>query len=220
MAVHKIFPTNIVINDVDLTDEQKADLSVAVESIFINEYSMSREHARNEPSKYGNHADSFGVFTEENMEVFPVLKDLRNIFVDGFFELAQSHDNSNMSRESISRMFKGNFSALPIIRKGFGMDVHCHPGCIASAVFYLTDVDNEKDGGQLVLRDPSWHTVPGFRNEMEYEISTRAGRLVVFPVHTWHEVKTYIGDQDRITVVGNLSYITDEDINDFKWKVY
>ena len=211
MGVRKIFPTNIVVRDVDISDQQEQDLLVAIESIFLHTYHITREEARKDTDGVGNCADPIPVFTKENLEVFPILKEIKDIFIDGFHELAESYDNNNMTKEDVSNLFGDTYGQLPILKAGQNMSAHTHPGTIASAVFYLTDVDNENDGGQLVLRDPSWHSTPGFRNDMEYEIKTKAGRLVVFPVHVWHEVKTYFGEKDRVTIVANLSYLRPED---------
>ena len=144
--------------------------------------------------------------------------DIPEVFIDGFHELAQAHENNDLSRESVDKLFADNFGQLPIMKTGQSLPAHTHPGAVASAVFYLTDVDNEKDGGQLVLRDPSWHTTLGFRNNMEYEIGTKAGRLIVFPVHIWHEVRPYFGKEDRVTIVANLSYINPESVEHINMK--
>lgn len=206
MAVHEIFPTAIVINDLDLSEEKINDLRIAVNSIFLHNYGMTREQAYIDggSNERGNYADTIPVFNEENMEVFPVLRELKEIIIDGFYELAQCYENNNLSREDISALVASNLGQLPILRKTQSMTAHIHPGTVASALFYLTDIDNEKEGGQLVLRDPSWHATAGFRNSLEYEVETKAGRLVVFPTHIWHEVKNYLGDKDRISVVTNL----------------
>ena len=222
MAIHEIFPTNIVIQDIELSEKQTKDLIIAIESLFLHNYGVPRDSAISGENKLtsGNCADPMAVFTAENIKVFTVLKDIKEIFINGFYELSQSYENSNLTREVISNLFENDFGQLPIMKKGQNMPAHTHPGCIASAVFYLTDVDNEKDGGQLVLRDPSWHSTPAFRNSMEYEINTKAGRLVVFPVHVWHEVTSYFGDKDRVTMVANLSYMNSEFVNHVHIEAY
>lgn len=214
MTVYQIFPTNIAVRDIELTEQQVADLHVAVESIFLHTYQTSRDQARVDTQGVGNCADPIPVFTKENLDVFPVLNEVKEMFVDGFLELAQSYSNNNFSKDGIRRLFRDTYGQLPVMKSGQNMPAHTHPGTIASAVFYLTDVNNETEGGQLVLRDPSWHSTPGFRNDMEYEVETKAGRLVVFPVHLWHEVRTYFGEKDRVTIVANLSYMRPEDTQD------
>lgn len=204
--IREIFPTAIVINDVDLSEEKISDLKVAVNAIFLHNYGITREQAYIDGSvnERGNYSDTIPVFNEENLSVFPVLKELREIIIDGFYELAQYYENNNLSREDIAALIATNHSQLPIMRQTQSMTAHTHPGTVASALFYLVDIDNEKDGGQLVLRDPSWHTTAGFRNSLDYEVETKTGRLVVFPTHIWHEVKNYLGDKDRISIVTNL----------------
>lgn len=215
MAIREIFPTNIVIKDIDLTQDQILELTVAVESIFLHNYNVTREEVRSSknPMDKGNFADPIPVFTEENLKVFSELKYVKEIFIDGFYELSQSYEDSDLSRDAIKMLFENSLGQLPVMRTGQAHPAHTHPGAVASAIFYLTDVDNKKDGGQLILRDPTWHSTPGFRNSMQYEIETKAGRLVVFPVHVWHEVKTYLGEKDRIAIVANLSLMNSELLN-------
>ena len=104
-------------------------------------------------------------------------------------------------------MMDNHAGRLPIMRNGDYKGIHSHPGSTAFGIFYLTDVDNKKDGGKLILRDPSFHTNPGFRSLMTHEIETKAGRLVIAPSYIWHEVTPYYGKEDRITVVSNLVYV-------------
>ena len=216
MAVYDIFPTKLVIKDIELNDKQIFDLTVAVQSIFLD----NQIHNDNETGSSGSNswAEPFPVFTQKNLEIFPVLNDVKEIFIDGFYELAEAHVNNELTRDMVASLFADNFGQLPVMKTGDSLPVHTHPGAVASAVFYLTDVDNEKDGGMLCLRDPSWHTTLGFRNPMEHFVETKAGRLVVFPTQIWHEVRPYYGEEDRMTIVGNLSYIPYEAVKNVNMK--
>lgn len=198
--IHKLFPSNVLIKDVDLTDQQIFDIEVAINAIFKSHEAITGSHIV-------SGEDSMPLFTEENINTFPIIKQLKDIFLDGFCELAQSLPNNIMTRDDIELMMDNHSGRLPIMRSGDYKGIHSHPGSTAFGVFYLTDVDNKKDGGKLILRDPSFHTNPGFRSDMTHEVETKAGRLIIAPSYVWHEVTPYCGKEDRITVVSNLVYV-------------
>lgn len=198
--IHSLFPTNVLIKDIDFTEDQVFDMSVAIQAIFKSHEALSGSHV-------DSGEDSMPLFTKENLETFPILKQLKEIFLEGFLELAQSNPDNALTRESIEIMMDNHAGRLPIMRTGDYKQIHSHPGATAFGVFYLSDVDNDKDGGKLILRDPSFHTNPGFRMKMTHEVETKAGRLIIAPSYLWHEVTPYYGDEDRITVVSNLVYV-------------
>ena len=198
--IHSIFPTNILIEDIDFTDEEISEMSVAINAIFKSHEAITGSHII-------SGEDSMPLFTDENIAVFPILKKLKKIFADGFYKLADSNPSNSVTEESIEIMMDNHAGRLPIMRNGDYKGIHSHPGSTAFGILYLTDVDNKKDGGKLILRDPSFHTNPGFRSPMTYEVETKAGRLVIAPSYIWHEVTPYYGKEDRITVVSNLVYV-------------
>ena len=192
------FPVNVLIKDYEDLGEFTDNLSTAILSIFQNlvlAKNLSRDDIANQ---------EYPVFTEENLAVFPELKKLQEIFVDGFFELASSFEENTLTRDTISKMVSINTGKLPIMKTGDYKRVHTHTNAIAFAVFYLTDVDNDKHGGQLILKDPSFHNNYGFHPPEDFVIDTKKNRLVVAPAYVWHEVTPYTGDEDRLTVVINL----------------
>lgn len=206
--IYSIFPTNILIKDLDLNDEEIFSLKVAVQSICA-----SHEGNTGVRNKYGVNADTLPVFTKENIEVFPILKKIRDCFVDAYVELAESNEDNPYTRELIETMIADNHGQLPVMRKGDELSLHTHPGAAAYGILYLTTLDNEVDGGQLILRDPSFHTNPGFRRPMIYPVNTKAGRLVIAPAYIWHEVTRYFGEEERYTIVCNLSFISEKLLN-------
>lgn len=192
------FPVNVLIKDYDDLGNFSDNLTTAVQTIFQNliaEKELSRDDVTNQ---------EYPVFTEQNLSIFPELKQLQEMFVDGFFELANSFEENALTREIISNMVSINAGRLPLMKKGDYKRVHAHKGAIAFAVFYLTDVDNEKHGGQLVLKDPSFPNNYGFHPPEDFVIDTKKNRLIVAPAYVWHEVTPYTGDKDRLTIVVNL----------------
>lgn len=196
--IKTVFPVNVLIKDHDMPDEFTNELSSAVQAIFQSlmvENGLSRDEITNE---------EFPVFTEKNFQAFPVLKQLQEIFIDGFYELASSYEENTLTKEMIAKMVSSNVGKLPLMKKGDYKRVHGHTNAIAFAVFYLTDVDNERHGGQLVLKDPSFHSNFSFHPPEDFAVDTKKNRLVIAPAYVWHEVTPYCGDDDRITVVINL----------------
>ena len=199
--VYDLFPTRVLIEDNCLSPEQLQELEVAINSVFYAHQAQTGSHVV-------SGEDSMPLFTEENMSVFPVIRELRTVFLDAFCELAKSNAKNCMSREDIETMLNNHAGRLPIMRTGDFKAVHAHPGTTAFAVFYITTVDNEREGGQLVLRDPTFHVNPGFKQPMTHRVDTVAGRLIVAPSYLWHEVTPYTGKKDRLTVVSNLSFLS------------
>lgn len=196
--IKTVFPVNVLIKDFDKPEHFSSELSSAVQAIFHSlmiEKGMSRDQIANE---------EFPVFTEKNFQAFPVLKELQQMFVDGFYELASSYEENTLSRDMVEKMVSANVGKLPLMKKGDYKRIHGHTNAIAFAVFYLTDVDNDRHGGKLILKDPSFHSNFSFHPPEDFEIETRKNRLVIAPGYVWHEVTPYTGDEDRVTVVINL----------------
>lgn len=196
--IKTVFPVNVLIKDHAMPDEFADELSSAVQAVFQSlmiEKGLSRDTISNE---------EFPVFTEDNFAAFPVLKQLQEIFINGFYELASSYEENTLTRDMISKMVSSNVGKLPLMKKGDYKRIHGHTNTVAFAVFYLTDVDNKRHGGELILKDPSFHSNCSFHPPEDYAIKTRKNRLVVAPAYVWHEVTPYNGDEDRITVVVNL----------------
>lgn len=196
--IKTVFPVNVLIKDHNLPEEFTKELSAAVQAIFQSlmiERGLSREDVSNE---------EFPVFTENNLKAFPVLKQLQSLFIDGFYELASSFEENTLTKEMIEKMVSANVGKLPLMKKGDYKRIHGHTNAVAFAVFYLTDVDNARHGGQLILKDPSFHSNFSFHPPEDFEIETKKNRLVIAPAYVWHEVTPYLGDEDRVTVVINL----------------
>tara|TARA_B110000879_G_scaffold67026_1_gene93842 strand:+ start:56 stop:670 length:615 start_codon:yes stop_codon:yes gene_type:complete len=196
--IKTIFPINVLVKDYDLPEDVTNELAIAMPAIF---QSIMLEHDIDADEASSN---EFPVFTDKNLEAFPALLKLREIFTDGFFELANSFEDNTLTRELISNMTKFNIGKLPIMKKGDYQRLHGHVNAVAFAIFYLTDVNNERQGGELILKDPSFNTNYGFKPPEDYAVETKKNRLVVVPGYIWHEVTPYTGDDDRITIVMNL----------------
>jgi hypothetical protein len=197
--IQSIFPVNILVKDY----EKSADWDATV-SAFIRMHFTKAVEQKGSYIAAGD--EDIDVFTEENMTAVPELRELFNMFIDGFYELSKA-SNSNetpLTREVIAEKICKDLGRLPLMKNGNYKNLHTHNEAAAYAIFYLSDVDNKKDGGQLVLHDPSFNTLRYFTNQKTMGIETKKNRLIVAPTHVWHEVTRYTGIDERITVVVNL----------------
>lgn len=100
---------------------------------------------------------------------------------------------------------------------GASNQMHAHPGCVWSGVYYVDD-GGDAGSGQLVLHDPRFpmnrmaapdlvFAADGAVEEMRVEIAPEAGKLVAFPSWLMHSVKAHTGSRDRISVALNVMAI-------------
>lgn len=196
-----LFPNNVLIKDYELSNEWTNNVTATTKAVFAAALAEKNDYAVT-----GN--NDIGLFTEENLKNCPELEELRQIFIDGFYELASSFSTNRLTKEMISDNIRKEFGRLPFMKKGDYKGVHNHDSMVdAFGIFYLTDIDNEKHGGNLILHDPAFHGIFDFHEPRTYSIATKKNRLVICPNHIWHEVKQYLGDDERITVVINLNVV-------------
>jgi hypothetical protein len=200
-----IFPTKVLIKDYNKNDDWNLELQSTIKSIFFNELSKGIDYR-----EIGD--NSIPLFTEENLKTFPILTELKEMFVNDFLQLAESFpdyekykDLFKLSREGIEHRLSKETGRLPFMLENDRKDLHDHTGSMAFGVFYTESVDNEKDGGQLVLRDPSFNSNKGFSVSNRYPIETKKNRMIIGPSHVWHEVTPYKG-KERTSIVLNLNW--------------
>lgn len=197
-GIVSIFPTKILIEDIDLSENDASELDVAVETV-LTQFKAQESLTQMEVGE--NHLP---LFTEENINNFPVLNKVREHFIDGFAKLAESYGDINFDRDMISKLVHQYTGRLPFMEKGEYKDTHCHAGAVAFGIMYLSDIDNKNDGGLLKLFDPSWSNTIGMKNDPIYEVETKKHRLIIGPANVWHSVSTYRGEETRATIVINL----------------
>jgi hypothetical protein len=198
--IQTIFPIKILMKDYELSDDWNAAVSAFVKSTLTNTITEKGSYA----AAIDNNTD---VFTEKNMNEVPELRELFEMFVDSFYELSQEYENEDdgvLTKELIRECLSLDIGKLPIMRYKQSRRVHNHKSASAFGIFYLSDVDNEADGGQLVLHDPTFNTQRFFCDDRMLEIDTKKHRMVIAPNTVWHEVTTYFGHTERLTIVLNL----------------
>lgn len=198
--IHQIFPTNILIKDFDFSDEWSQNLTSFVTAIHLNQIATTGSY-----ELAGK--DSIPLFTEQYTKDCSELEQLRNIFIDGFYELAQSYSNNTLTREEIAGRVRKEFGKLPFMKPGSSCNIHAHAMADAFGIFYLSELDNKKDGGELILHDPAFSITTNYQEEATYSIATKKNRLVICPSRIWHEVSAYRGAEDRYTIVMNLNSV-------------
>jgi hypothetical protein len=199
--IKNIFPVNVYIKDLQKNQEWTESIKNTTSAIFLK-YLAEKKIDKKELAD-----NEIPFFVEENIKKYPILNELREILIDGFYSLAQSYENNTLTREKIKEMVCRNSGRLPFMVKNDYKSVHSHTGASAFAIFYLSDIDNQKDGGKLILRDPSFNLNLHFSPNQNFEIETKQNRLIVAPGYVWHEVTPYYGDKERITIVINLDFI-------------
>ena len=197
-GIISIFPTNILIEDLDLNENDAAELDLAVEVV------LAQFKGQESLTQKGVGENHLPLFTEENINNFPVLSVVREHFINGFTKLAESYDDIIFDRDTISKLVHQYTGRLPFMEKGEYKDTHNHTGAIAFGIMYLSDVDNKNYGGLLKLFDPAWSNTIGIKNNPIYEVETKRHRLIIGPANMWHSVSTYTGDETRATIVINL----------------
>ena len=200
MSIKEIFPIKVLIKDLDLADYQNQEIKSVTQAIMA-------QHQANTGVPLAELTDNeIPLFTPENLEAFPILQEVRQIFIDGFVELAQSFTNNVLTKEQIEEQVTNNTGKLPIMKRGDYKELHNHVGASAFGILYLDFVDNDTDGGKLILRDPAMHSNVGFSEGQKFEIETRKNRLIIAPAYLWHEVTPYMGEE-RCTLVFNLDLV-------------
>lgn len=198
--IQTIFPTKILVKDFEKSDDWNHTTCAFIRAHFTK--------AIEEKGSYIAATDEdIEVFTEENMSAVPELRDLFEMFADSFYELSQQFQNSidkNLTRDKVKQKLSKDLGRLPLMRTGDVKGLHNHCEASAFGVFYLGDVDNEKEGGQLILHDPSFNSLRHFCDDKTFKIETKKHRMIIAPAHVWHEVSIYLGKEERQTIVLNL----------------
>lgn len=203
------FASKILVKDYDMSDEWTNELTTTLKILTTNKSAncslskMLEDETTAELFKYDAQKSTKPyVIHEQSAQEFKIIAELRDIFLQGFLELNKEYNNQ-YSEEYLKEQYKHDSGNFAILRNGQRVGLHNHPS-IGFAIFYLTDVDNEADGGELILYDPSFHRNQYFHSPREIRIKTKKNRLVIGAADVWHEVTPYTGQQDRMCAVIDL----------------
>lgn len=199
--IETIFPVKMFHAKMPMNDEDASSLNATCQAIFRNHIAMKGISFQDA----GDDGVHIPVFTNDNIKTYKEIKELHNFFAQSFHMLAKEYDNTITFEEILDRM-EETTGRLPFMRKGDYKGLHCHSGASLVAVFYLEDVDNDKDGGKLILHDPAFNQVIRTKPKSKMSIDTEKHCIIIVPAHVWHEVTPYSGDEDRLAVVMNISF--------------
>ena len=144
-------------------------------------------------------------FSDENIENYPVLHELKRMFSIAIRDLAAKYGNSRVKPDDIDSRLAESESEFPSRdHKAYPVSVpHFHPLVSCTGLFYI-DAGDENQGGNLMLFDPSNNQMVEFVSpEVEY-IEPKRGKMVIFPGHMRHSVTQYTGSALRRMVVLDL----------------
>lgn len=100
---------------------------------------------------------------------------------------------------------------------GASNQLHAHPGCIWSGVYYVDDGGDEDS--KLILIDPNYPMNRMYAPDLQFvgdggerfptrhEIAPKPGRMVIFPSWLNHSVRPHRGPGDRISIAMNVMAI-------------
>ena len=203
------FYSKLLVKDFDLPDAWTDELIFTLKFLELNKEENCSFTRSLQDSELRKHFifDSFKstkpyIIHEETAKQHPVIADLRNIFIEGFCELNREF-NDQYAEDYLRTVYLKDSGNFAVLKTGNRVGAHNHPS-IAFAIFYLTDVDNEHDGGELVLYDPSFNHQKHFVSPKEIKIKTKKNRLIIGPANVWHEVTPYYGSEDRMCAVIDL----------------
>ncbi|MDA1317433.1 MAG: putative 2OG-Fe(II) oxygenase [bacterium] len=196
--IKTIFPIRMLVDEFKITQEEEVSLYCISQAIFTAHLSKSGLGF----AETGN-IGSIPIFTKENLKKYPEIKKLYEFFAKSFYSLANEYSPTTM--DEIYASMGETTGRLPFMRKGDYKQIHNHSGTSLVAVYYMSDVDNKKEGGKLVLHDPSFNNTIRSRPKPTQEIETKKNRIVIIPGYIWHEVTPYLGEDDRIAVVMNIT---------------
>ena len=185
-----IFSINIYQRDIYLSDEKRNSIICVFDQIIA-------DHNKNaSDSNFTGDVKGFGSI--HRMAIFSdLLKEIEESVLNYIGSFSRMIDKIQVYHQK---------SWPVIIKKGGSVDCHKHANADLSAVYYL-DVP-EGEGGELIFYSPLTMGLPSnssgvdFFQPKEYAhaIKPYAGLLLIFPSALKHEVRTYQGDNPRLSV--------------------
>lgn len=200
-----LFPTICYFKSHQDVEEMNKELEV-----LILEREKKDAALENYSIKGGYHSDR--KFLELDI---PVVKQLRQLLVDDAMQYLKSYWK-NESNTPLEKMKGFSFHIdgwSMVLREGDLSTPHTHPGANLSGVYYIKAAEVEKNSygaGSLVLQDPRIRAtaspIPGQPNTAM--IPNKTGLVAMFPSYIEHYVLPFKGNDKRISVAFNITFIT------------
>lgn len=197
------FATPIIV--IDLPDG--VQLNTALISVLLKRESVQPSESR---STLGGWQSSLDLDKWAGAPAIKLLAIARNI---------ANRITTDRTGKPVAILWQANMWAN-INRSGHGNEFHSHPGSFWSGVYYVDDGGvsaNPALGGELEFMDPrgpapamyaphlAFALPGGLSAGTNQTIVPKAGRLVMFPAWLLHQVRPYLGADQRISIAFNLS---------------
>ena len=177
---------NIMIYDLDITDALNLEL----------EKDIYRQLCFNPTASLKTNVKSMmtGGWENSTIESFNVLK---NIILDNF-SIYMNYDLGIKVRDHGKFFINEMWGA--VYRSGGYTRWHDHLGSVCSFVYFLKAPENSStlDMSFWGIRDKRY-------DKGIVSVKPKVGRLIIFPASTRHKVDPYYGEENRITVAGNIN---------------
>lgn len=202
-----LFAAPIATRMLEDAEELNAELTTLLLSRETEEY-------RN---PYPTHMQQREVY-ESNFDMFrwtePCIRTLRAFVLDSIVEVVA--ELSGYTREDVAQFQVHNHTWFHVSRHGGSFIAHNHPMASWSAVYCVSPgeaSEERRDSGVLrfldhrpgsnMFMDPANVKLRMPFNFGHYSVRLAAGQLVIFPSYLVHEVATFMGNDERITVATN-----------------
>lgn len=187
------------------------DMNLALEQLIL---ARENEQHRN---PHPTHITQQEVF-ESNFDFFrwpeSCVQALRGFMLESIGEVVA--DLNGYGPQDMARLQLHNHTWFHVTRHGGSFVAHNHPMASWSAVYCVKagePVEARKDSGVLrfldhrpgsnMFMDPANVKVRVPYNFGHFSMRLAAGQLVIFPSYLVHEVATYLGNENRITIASN-----------------
>ena len=188
MNTINIFPLHIV------TEQLSDDIADRAEQIFLQNYDALEN--------VGDHLTDYGSYQ----------KDYRKLFRELINELAKIvfSYNTTLEMSLYEKYFKKIHQSdidihmwIQDYKKGHQHQVHNHPGCAISGVYYLRG-DDESEKLNFVNPNVSQSMFTLEPSDLNYRLSVRKGMAVFFPSYLCHFVKSSTNTNIRTSLAFNM----------------
>lgn len=209
MAIKSIYPTNILVKQIDISEEK---ISAIENFLKAQHLSFISDSNKNDLVEYRDGNENI-IIDAKNSGECPEMEELEAKIKQAYIELAYSNieEFTESNTEKLMLDTKIDSCKINLMKQGYRLGVHTHYSDDAYACFYFNDV-KENEGGELVLYDPRWQRNYWFGGSKLETIRPKRGMLVIAPSFLWHEVSLYTGQEERLTLVVNAQVVNENDI--------
>jgi len=188
MNTINIFPLHIV------TKQLSDDIADRAEQIFLQNYDVLEN--------VGDHLTDYGSSQKDYRKLFhEIINELANIVFSYNTTLGMS-----LYEKYFKKIHQSDIDIhmwIQDYKKGHQHEVHNHPGCAISGVYYLRG-DDESEKLNFINPNVSQSTFTSEPSDLIYRLSVRKGMAVLFPSYLCHYVKSSTNTNIRTSLAFNM----------------